>query len=137
MTAEQIKKSIAYCGLICCLCSSDGSCDCKRDNHCGRKTSAKGCFQYNCCTARGFNGCWECPDFCCNKDMFDEEHLRFKTFVKCIKEDGIEAFSQYILRNLENGILYHRSGIHGDYDDFDTEEKILHLLRTGEKRGET
>jgi hypothetical protein len=64
--------------------------------------------------------------------MFDEDHLRLKTFVKCIKEDGIDKFSQYILQNLENGILYHRNGIHGDYD-LDTEEEILHLLRTGQK----
>jgi hypothetical protein len=66
--------------------------------------------------------------------MFDAEHLRLITFVKCIKEDGIEAFSNYILRNHENGIMYHKNGIHGDYDDFDTEEEILHLLRTGEKK---
>jgi len=64
--------------------------------------------------------------------MFDEEHLRLKTFVKCIKEDGIENFSQCILRNFENGILYHRNGIRGDYD-LDTEEEILHLIRTGKR----
>ena len=92
----------------------------------------KGCFQYDCCRERGYSGCWECPDFSCDKDMFDEKHLRLKTFVKCIKEDGIETFSQYILRNLDNGIVYHRSGGKGDYD-LDTEEAILRLLRTGEK----
>jgi len=95
------------------------------ENHCGS------CFQYTCCRERGFNGCWECPDFPCDKDMFDEKHLRVKTFVKCIKEDGIDNFSQYILRNIENGILYHRNGYTGDYD-LDTEEAILHLLRTGQ-----
>jgi len=131
MTVEQIKNSISYCGLICCLCSDDGSCGCKINNHCNRQ----GCFQYKCCNERGYVGCWECPDFSCDKDMFSNEHLRLKTFVKCIKEDGIENFSRYILRNLENGILYHRNGYQGDYD-LDTEEVILHLLRTGEKRPE-
>ena len=126
MTAEQIKNSISYCGLICCLCSSDGSCDCKANNHCNRE----GCFQYECCTERGYSGCWECPDFSCDKDMLKQ--LRLKTFVKCIREDGIENFSRCILRNLENGILYHRDGIHGDYD-LDTEEEILYLIRTGER----
>jgi len=58
------------------------------------------------------------------------KQLRLKTFVKCIKEDGVESFSGYILRNLENGILYHRDGYIGDYD-LDTEDAILHLLRTG------
>jgi hypothetical protein len=127
MTVEQIKNSISYCGLICCFCSSDGSCDCRKLNQCERQ----GCFQYNCCKERGYVGCWECPDLsACNKDMFDDSHLRVKTFVKCIKEDGIEAFSEYILCNLNNGILYHRNGHTGDYD-LDTEEAILALLRNG------
>ena len=128
MTIEQIKNSISYCGLICCLCKTDGSCDCKARNHCDYQR----CYQHACCNERGYAGCWECPDFCCDKGMFNEEHLRLKTFVKCIKEDGIENFSRYILRNLENGILYHRNGHQGDYD-LDTEEAILHLLRTGKK----
>jgi len=126
MTVEQIKNSISYCGLICCLCSDDGSCDCKNNNHCNRQE----CFQYNCCNEHGYIGCWECPDFSCDKDMFNDSHLRLKVFVKCIKEDGVDAFSQYILRNLENGILYHRNGYTGDYD-LDTEEAILTLLRNG------
>ena len=62
--------------------------------------------------------------------MFNDSHLRLRVFVKCIKEDGIEAFSQYIVNNLENGILYHRNGYNGDYD-LDSEEAILKLLRNG------
>jgi len=45
MTVEKIKGSISYCGLICCLCSPDGSCDCRKDNHCGKKVSPEGCYQ--------------------------------------------------------------------------------------------
>jgi uncharacterized protein YehS (DUF1456 family) len=62
--------------------------------------------------------------------MFNDEHLRLKTFVKCIKEDGIEKFSEYILRNYNNGIIYHRNGYTGDYD-LETEEEILNLIRNG------
>jgi len=133
MTVEQIRDSIAYCGLICCLCSVDGNCDCRTKNHCGRKASPEGCFQYTCCREKGLNGCWECPVFSsCDKDMFDGR-LRLKTFVKCIKEDGLDDFAGYILRNHENGVLYHRNGCTGDYD-LETEEEILHLLRTGKKQ---
>jgi hypothetical protein len=57
--------------------------------------------------------------------MFDDKHLRLKTFVKCIKEDGIDKFSEYILRN-----YYHRDGYTGDYD-LETEGEILNLLRNG------
>ena len=130
MTKEQIANSVSYCGLICILCRPDGSCDCHTINHCGKQLSEVKCFQYKCCIEKGFNGCWECPDFSCDKGMFDDKHLRVKTFVKCIKEDGLEKFSEYILRNMNNGILYHRSGYTGDYD-LDTEEKILSLLRNG------
>ena len=130
MTLEQIKNSISYCGLLCILCNPEGSCDCKTKNECGKKSFEKGCFQYECCVKNGFVGCWECPNFCCGKDMFDDQHLRLITFVKCIKEDGIDKFSEYILRNHNNGIMYHRNGIKGDYD-LDTEEAILNLLRNG------
>ena len=130
MTVEKIKNSISYCGLICILCCPDGSCDCHSINKCGTKTSHEGCFQHDCCIKNGYNGCWECPDFSCDKGMFDEEHLRVKTFVKCIKEDGIEKVSEYIFRNHNNGIMYHRNGYKGDYD-LDTEEEILYLLRNG------
>ena len=129
MTLEQISNSISYCGLICCLCSVDNSCDCKTNNSCNHD----GCFQYDCCNEHQYAGCWECLDFPCDKDMLKK--LRLRTFVKCIKEDGIENFSKYILKNSENGILYHRNGHIGDYD-LDTEEEILLLLRTGRSSAE-
>ncbi len=134
MTADRIRDSISYCGLICCLCSTDGSCSCKSNNHCGKKSSPEGCYQYTCCTEKGLNGCWECEDFSCDKDMFNEEHLRLITFVKCIKEDGIQKFAEYILRNYENGVAYHKNGHTGDYD-LDSEEQILQLLRYGKTGG--
>jgi hypothetical protein len=132
MTKEQIKNSISYCGLLCILCSPDGSCDCRSKNNCGKKSSEEGCFQHDCCIKNGYSGCWECPNFSCDKDMFNEKHLRIKTFGKCIIEDGIDKFSEYILHNHENGILYHRNGYNGDYD-LDTEEAILGLLRNGKR----
>ena len=64
--------------------------------------------------------------------MFNEQHLRLKTFVKCIKEDGIDKFSVYILRNHNGGVSYHTNGYVGDYD-LETEEEILNLLRNGAK----
>ena len=130
MTVDLIKKSISYCGLLCILCSTENSCDCHSINQCGKKSSMEGCFQHNCCIKNGFSGCWECPDFSCDKDMFDNKHLRLKTFVKCIKEDGIDKFSEYILRNYKNGIVYHRNEYTGDYD-LGTEDEILNLLRNG------
>jgi len=139
MNAIQIEKSIAYCGLICALCSAGASCSCKINNHCSKKLSADGCFQYDCCTEKGLDGCWECSDAPCDKDMFTpiednriSARRKLRAFISCIKEDGIESFSKNITKNAEKGVVYHKNGVYGDYD-LETEEKILHLLRTGEK----
>jgi hypothetical protein len=51
-----------------------------------------------------------------------------RAFARCIKEDGINKFIEYIKRNQQDGIVYQRSGIMGDYD-LPTEEEILALLR--------
>lgn len=40
----------------------------------------------------------------------------------------MDAFITYINRNKNEGIVYHRDGIFGDYD-LDTEEEVLKLLR--------
>lgn len=125
------EQSIAYCGLICDFCYPNGGCSCKSDNHCGKRLSPEGCYQYNCCTDRGLNGCWECNDAPCGIDMLAKDKIKIRAFVRCIKEDGIDEFIKYLNRNKENGVVYHRSGIWGDYD-LPTEEEVLQLLRKGE-----
>ncbi len=130
MNQTQLQDSIAYCGLICSLCRSDGSCFCKGENHCGKRLSEKGCYQYNCCTAKELAGCWECSEAPCGMDMLAPEKIKLRAFIRCIKEDGIDRFSQYIAANDKRGIVYHRCGITGDYD-LETEEAVLALLRTG------
>ena len=124
------EQSIAYCGLICDFCYPNGGCSCKSDNHCGKRLSPEGCYQYNCCTAKGLNGCWECNDAPCGIDMLAKDKIKIRAFVRCIKEDGIDEFIKYLTRNKENGVVYHRSGIFGDYD-LSTEEEVLQLLRKG------
>lgn len=36
-------------------------------------------------------------------------------------------------RNEKNGIVYHREGIWGDYDDFDDVEALIRFIKTGER----
>lgn len=140
MSVEQVRNSIAYCGLVCLLCRAGAECNCKTGNHCSKRLSPEGCFQYECCIWKGIDGCWECSDAPCDKDMFlpiEENRVsarrKIRVFITCIKEDGIDKFSQYILAGIESGIVYHRDGVYGDYD-LETEEDILNLLRTSEKR---
>ncbi len=123
-------NSIAYCGLVCAYCSSDGSCNCKSDNNCGKRLSAEGCYQYNCCTTKNINGCWECSESPCGIDMLAKDKIKMRAFVKCIKEDGVENFITYLNRNKKTGIVYHKLGVMGDYD-LETEDQVLKLLRQG------
>ena len=37
-----------------------------------------------------------------------------------------------IAENEKRGIVYHREGINGDYDNFDDVEKLLEFIKTGE-----
>ena len=130
MTKEQIANSIACCGLLCFLCQPSDICNCRTNNHCGKRLSPDGCFQYSCCISKGFNGCWECSDAPCDKDMLAPGKIKMRAFITCIKEDGIDHFSEYIVRNADKGIVYHREGVWGDYD-LDSEDDVLKLLRTG------
>ena len=35
--------------------------------------------------------------------------------------------------NERNGVVYHREGIVGDYDDFEDVEELIRFIKTGEK----
>jgi hypothetical protein len=133
MRIDEVSCSIGYCGLVCKLCHLADKCEgCKSDhNCCGRHLSESGCYQYNCCVDKKINGCWECSDFSCGKDMFSDNHdIRLRVFVRCAKEEGIERLAEYIITNQQNGIQY---GYKKDYDNLESEEAVLKLLRTGRK----
>ena len=36
-------------------------------------------------------------------------------------------------RNEKNGVVYHRKGIVGDYDDFDDVEKLIDFIKEGKR----
>ena len=46
---------------------------------------------------------------------------------------GVEELLNCLERNEKSGIVYHREGIIGDYDDFDDIEKLINFIKTGEK----
>lgn len=123
---------MAYCGLICGLCRPDGGCSCKSGDNCGKRLSPQGCYQYSCCTERGLQGCWECEDAPCGRDMLAPGKTKIRAFVRCIREDGMENFLEYLEMNREKGVAYHRNGFTGDYD-LETEEEVLQLLRSAKR----
>lgn len=128
MMVNEATDAMALCGLVCALCRPEAACRCRSDNHCGKRLSPKGYFQYDCCTEKGLDGCWACDNAPCGVDMHAPEKVKIRAFIRCIREDGLERFAAYLLANAEKGIVYHRSGIFGDYD-LDSEEEVLRLLK--------
>ena len=48
-------------------------------------------------------------------------------------EYGMEELPDCLERNEQSGIVYHREGIMGDYDEFDDLEELIDFIGTGEK----
>ncbi|MFY9303320.1 MAG: DUF3795 domain-containing protein [Atribacterales bacterium] len=122
------EKGIAYCGLVCAICSKNGNCTGCRNEGCEDKGW---CKNFQCCKDKEIDGCWECSEFPCSGTMLD--NLRIRTFVKFIKENGIEALLNCLERNEKKGIVYHYPGeLIGDYDIPQTEDGILNIILSGE-----
>ena len=96
---------IARCGLACCLCSENISC--------------KGCDS------------GECPD----KEWCENRKCSIKpyAFTEFVRRYGEDCLLDCLERNENRGIVYHREGINGDYDDFDDVETLIEYIRTGRK----
>ncbi|NJD01711.1 MAG: GNAT family N-acetyltransferase [Ruminiclostridium sp.] len=123
MTAREIEKSISVCGLVCSLCSYKSNCvGCRcKDGDCSLK---------KCCSGKGLDYCFLCDEFPCNEEMF--KNIRLKAFNMVAREDGLQRLSEYLMRNSENSIQYHRyDGIKGDYDRLHSEQEVIALLRNG------
>jgi len=129
MQAKDIKKGMAYCGLICSLCREDGFCSCKGNNCCGKRTIQGGCYQYNCCTEKGIEACFECDEFPCQA----ENQVKANAFIRFIRNEGIDKFCKTIANNHNKGVKYHSRGIwgkeaiSGDYD-LSCEEDVIRFL---------
>lgn len=125
---SQIADSIAYCGLVCKLCHFADNCDgCRSENNCcGLRNTAEGCYQYNCCTEKGIDGCWECDIAPCNKEMFSESHdVRLRAFIQYIKANGKDKLAERLYFNMQNGIYY---GHGKDYDGLGSIDAVIKKL---------
>ena len=45
------------------------------------------------------------------------------------KRYGKDELLDCLARNEKNGVVYHREGINGDYDDFDDVEELIKFIR--------
>lgn len=75
---------------------------------------------------KGLAGCWECDDAPCDMDVFSmDNNIRYRAFVRFAKYEGVEELGKCVFQNMIHGIRY---GEGKDYDQFDSEEKVVQLL---------
>ena len=118
---------IARCGLACCLCSENESCaGCLSDECAGKEW----CENRKCSTQMNLNHCYECNEEC-NKGLLSK--IKPYAFTLFAKRYGEKELLNCLERNEQNGIVYHREGITGDYDDFDNAEELVEFIKTGKR----
>ena len=118
---------LARCGLACCICSEN--------DHCGGCDSGdcpglSWCENRKCSAEKNLKHCYECGEDCRKQMLAKIKPYGFTLFVKRYGEaDLLDCLE----RNEKNGIVYHRQGIIGDYDDFDDVEELIRFIQTGRR----
>jgi hypothetical protein len=116
---------IARCGLACCLCSENIHC-----KGCSDCNDRDGCENRSCSISKGLSGCYECEE-ACSKGLLKK--IKPKGFTQFIKQYGVSELLDCLEENEKRGIVYHRVGINGDYDDFDDVSKLIEFIKSGTK----
>lgn len=118
---------IARCGLACCLCSENESCKGCNSGDCPDKDW---CENRKCSQEKGLEHCYECSEDC-KKGLLGK--IKPYAFSLVAKEYGEQYLLDCLQKNEQNGVIYHREGISGDYDDFDDVEKLVSFIKTGKR----
>lgn len=116
---------IARCGLACCLCSQNESCAGCNSGECHDKDW---CENRKCSLEKGCEHCYDCSENC-KKGLLSK--IKPYGFTQFSKRHGVEKLLDCLEQNEKNGILYHREGINGDYDNFDDVETLIDFIKTG------
>ena len=119
---------IARCGLACCLCTENHACPgCDRDGCPG----ASWCENRRCSMEKGLPGCYACPEEDCAKGMLRKSKpLGFTRFVR---RYGMEELMDCLEKNEASGVIYHRQGVMGDYDEFSDGDELIRFIQTGKR----
>ena len=118
---------IARCGLACCLCGEN--------KHCGGCNSSRcpdrnWCENRKCAMGRNIGHCFECG-MECRKGMLSK--IKPYGFTLFAQKYGEEVLLDCLERNERAGVVYHREGVNGDYDDFEDAEALMDFIRTGKR----
>ena len=118
---------IARCGLACCLCSENAHCAGCNAGDCPDKGW---CENRKCSLEKQYAHCYECEAEC-RKGLLSK--IKPYAFTLFAKRYGEKELLDCLERNEKNGVVYHREGITGDYDDFEDVEALIRFIKTGKK----
>ena len=111
----------------CCLCSENAACSGCDSGQCPDKDW---CENRKCSIAKEIRHCYECDEEC-RKGLLGK--IKPYAFTLFMKRYGEEYLLDCLERNEANGIVYHRDGINGDYDDFEDVETLIEYIKTGNR----
>lgn len=125
---------IARCGLACCLCSENEKCfGCNsNDPQFPWCPAHDWCQNRNCSLGKGLGHCYDCPKTDCRIGLLGDK-MKALAFTEFARRYGENTLLDCLERNEKSGIVYHREGILGDYDDFDDVEKLMDFIKTGQR----
>ena len=116
---------IARCGLACCLCSENVTCIGCDSGECPDK---EWCENRKCSIGKKIGHCYECKEQC-KKGLFNK--IKPYGFTEFARRYGEDHLLDCLDRNEKNGVIYHRDGLNGDYDDFDGVEALIEYIKNG------
>ena len=116
---------IARCGLACCLCSENEHCSGCNSGNCPDKNW---CQNRKCSIQKRIAHCYDCQEDC-HKGLLSK--IKPYGFTAFAKRYGEEELLNCLERNEKSGVVYHREGIIGDYDNFDDVENLIDFIQTG------
>ena len=118
---------IARCGLACCLCNENDKCNGCNSGKCPDKDW---CENRKCSLEKNISHCYECTEES-KKGLLSK--IKPYGFTLFIKRHGADVLMECLEQNEKNGIIYHREGIVGDYDEFNDVEKLINFIKTGKQ----
>uniref|UniRef100_UPI00359CB24A DUF3795 domain-containing protein n=1 Tax=Faecalicatena contorta TaxID=39482 RepID=UPI00359CB24A len=118
---------IARCGLACCLCSENDKCHGCNSEECPDNAW---CENKKCSISKKLEHCYMCMEDC-RKGLLAK--IKPYTFTLFVKKYGENVLLDCLENNEKNGIVYHREGINGDYDDFHDVEELIEFIKTGKR----
>ena len=117
---------IGRCGLACCLCSENDHCGGCESGQCPEEN----CQNRSCSLEKKIEACFCCQETC-RKGLLQK--IKPYGFTEFARRYGKEQLLNCLERNEQQGVVYHRVGIYGDYDNFEDIEQLVAFILTGKR----